>query len=341
MSIGVHVMAIAKAIAAAFTIATVAWAAEPASKPATKPAARFADPRRIETLRVQTARLKPLARKLGKPRPGEWLSEHAEPGQTFAQYVAASPVVPTTRRKTIYVQPLGRFTPTQERLVESAAEFLGAYYNLDVKLLERLSLSVVPTGARRIHPQWRNMQIRTGYVMEKVLLPRMPEDAFAYIALTPADLWPGEAWNFVFGSASPTKRVGVWSLYRYGDPDAGPAQYRRVLLRTLKTAAHEVGHIFSMLHCTAWQCGMCGSNGLAEADRRPIALCPQCLAKACWASGADPAERYRKLARFYAKNGLAPQEDFCKKALRALGQPSASRDITRDNKRPGPASEAN
>jgi len=304
-------------------VAGVAWTAGALDGPATRPAARFADPNRIETLRAQIARLVPLATKLAKPKPGDWLYEHKEPGQTFEQYVASKPVVPTSRHKTIYVQPLGRFNPLQQKIIQTAAEFLGIYYGLEVKLLDRLPLSVVPTGTRRIHPQWRDMQIRTGYVLEKVLLPRMPSDAFAYIALTTADLWPGEGWNFVFGSASPTHRVGVWSLYRYGDPGGGQAQYRKVLLRTLKTAAHEVGHMFSMPHCVAWQCGMCGSNGLAEADRRPIALCPQCVAKVCWATGADPADRYRRLAKFYEKHGLAAQAAFCNKALQALGQPAA------------------
>ena len=39
------------------------------------------------------------------------------------------------------------------------------------------------------------------------------------LAITAFDLWPGPGWNFVFGQASLTERVGVWSMARNGDPD--------------------------------------------------------------------------------------------------------------------------
>ena len=37
-------------------------------------------------------RLRPLADPLSPPRPGDWLAEHDEPGQTFAEYLDARPV---------------------------------------------------------------------------------------------------------------------------------------------------------------------------------------------------------------------------------------------------------
>lgn len=297
----------------------------PTSTPAAPRKARFADPSRVARLTAQIQKLRPLARLLDKPKPGDWLYEHKEPGQTFRQYLAAKPTVPAETRSRIYVQPLGRFNAKQRQVVKLAAEFLGIYYGLDVTVADDLPLSLIPTGARRIHPQLRDMQINTGYVLEKVLLPRVPADAFCVIALTTSDLWPGEGWNFVFGSASLRRRVGVWSLYRYGDLEAGESQYRLVLLRTLKTAAHEVGHMFSIPHCTAYQCGMCGSNSLAEADRRPIFLGPECLAKVCYAGGIEPASRYKKLAAFFRANGLAAQANYCAKSLTALGLRAATK----------------
>lgn len=35
-------------------------------------------------------RLRPLAEPLERPRPGDWLAEHREKGQTFRQYPAAA-----------------------------------------------------------------------------------------------------------------------------------------------------------------------------------------------------------------------------------------------------------
>ncbi len=61
------------------------------------------------------------------------------------------------------------------------------------------------------------------------------------------------------------------------------------------------------------------SNSLPESDRRPLALCPECMAKVCWAAQADPIERYRKLAAFCREQKLSAEAEFYEKSLRALG----------------------
>ena len=99
-----------------------------------------------------------------------------------------------------------------------------------------------PTKTRRRDDE----QILTTYVLDNVLLPDLPDDAAAMIAFTASDLWPGEGWNFVYGQASTSDRVGVWSINRNGDPDAGEAEFRLCLLRAMKTATHETGHMFSL-----------------------------------------------------------------------------------------------
>jgi len=273
----------------------------------------------VATLKETIEKLRPLHRKLGKPRPGEWLYHHPEPGQTFDQYVRSSPVVPRADRRTIYVQPLGEFTPGRRRIVTLTAEFIGVFFSVPVKVSSDLPLSVVPESARRTHPTWGDKQILTTYVLDKVLKPRLPKDAFACIAFTSWDLWPGEGWNFVFGQASLRERVGVWSIYRFGDPDKDEQSFRLALLRAMRTGTHELGHMLTILHCTAYECGMCGSNSLPESDRRPLALCPECMAKVCWATHADPVERCRKLAQFCEKHGLKSEAARYREFLRALG----------------------
>jgi archaemetzincin len=282
-------------------------------------AERAAEEARAKRLRQVMEKLRPLHKKLGKPRPGDWLDRHHEPGQTFEQYLRSRPVVPDDKRNIIYVQPLGQFTPTQRKIVKLTADFLGRFFAMEVKFSKDLPLSVIPPEARRTHPQWGVKQILSTYVLEEVLKPRLPKDAFAYIAFTASDLWPGPGWNFVFGQASLRERVGVWSIHRNGDADKGEGAFRLCLLRTLKTAAHEVGHMLSMQHCTKYECGMCGSNHREESDRRPIALCPECAAKVWWATKADPIERYRKLAEFFRARKLRAEAEFCEKSIRALG----------------------
>jgi archaemetzincin len=282
-------------------------------------AATPADRTRAAQLKTAIAKLKPLHKKIRKPRHGDWLDTHTEPGQTFAQYLASGPVRPIGTRNIIYVQPLGAFTKSQRKTVALSAEFMGLYFNTKVVIRKDLPLSVIPSKARRVHPRWRVKQILSTYVLDQVLYPRLPKDAAAYIAFTATDLWPGEGWNFVFGQASLRKRVGVWSVNRNGEPDKSPADFRLFLLRTLKTATHETGHMFTMYHCTAYECNMCGANHREESDSRPIALGPECLAKVCWATRIDPVKRFAALYSFCARTGLKDQAAFYAKSIKALG----------------------
>jgi archaemetzincin len=270
------------------------------------------------TLPAKYQKLLPLHKELGQPGPADWLAHHPEPGQTYRQYLDCGPVIPNRQRRTIYVQPLGDFTRTQRRIIELAAEYMHCYFDLPVEIREDLPLDLIPESARRKHPSWGMDQILSTYVLHNVLYTRLPKDAMALIAFTASDLWPGEGWNFVFGQASLKRRVGVWSLYRFGDPDESDEAFQLCLKRTIKTATHETGHMFSMRHCIQYQCNMCGSNHLVESDNRPLWLCPHCLAKLCWATKTDPLERFRQLAAFCKEHGLEEERAFFEKSLAAL-----------------------
>jgi len=276
-----------------------------------------ADPR-TKTIQTNLEKLRPIHTKLGEPRPGDWLAEHQEDGQTFAEYVRCDPIRPTKSHGTLYIQPLGDFTEAQCRIVALSADFMGRYFGLPVKTLETLPLSIIPDKARRTHPSWGMKQILSTYVLDSVLKPRLPRDAVAYIAFTTSDLWPGRGWNFVFGQASLRHRVGVWSIFRNGNPAGTEDEFRLCLLRTIKTATHETGHMFSMEHCTLYECNMCGSNHRAESDSRPLALCPECVAKLWWIVPGDPVERYTKLIDFCKAHGLADEQAFYERSIKAL-----------------------
>lgn len=262
-------------------------------------------------LRLAMKNVEPFFAPMGEPEQYDWLGSHREPGQTFDEYLSREPTRPTAERHMIYVLPLGKFTSEQLSIVNITARYLEAFYGLPVQLLPNRPLSR-PTGKDdvRIILSTHSEQIRTGYIMEKILKPVLPSDAAALIAFTNVDLFPDSSMYFVFGQASMEERIGVWSLKRLGDK----TDHRTFLLRTLKIAAHETGHMFSMLHCTKYECVMSGTNYLGETDRRPIDTCPECMAKVCWISGVPPGERYIKLADFCRLNGLTKEsEEFRKK----------------------------
>lgn len=282
-------------------------------------AAELAQPTPQRTVKKAPAELltamksvEPFFKKMGAPKPDEWLASNPENGQTFDQYINSNPTVPTNERKTIYIQPLGAFNPNQEKIISGVAEYLRLFYNLPVKLLPvKKYEQPMPLQEYRIHPQWKIRQIRTGYVLTQILMPNLPNDAAALIAFTEQDLYPSADMNYVFGQASLENRVGVWSLYRL-DNLTDAANFLR---RMLKIAAHETGHIFSIHHCTKYECVMSGTNHLGETDAHPIDACPECMAKICWFADYNPAARYRNLADFCKKYGLKKEEaEFRKKA---------------------------
>jgi archaemetzincin len=240
---------------------------------------------------------------------GDWVATQREPGETFEQYVASNPTLPTEERKTIYIQPIGAFTASQRNAIRLTAEYMRAFYNLPVKLNADRQLEKVPIDMQR-RVEYKNiMQIRTSYFLDEVLPKLLPQDAAALIAFTNYDLYPQDTWAFVFGQASLDKRVGVGSLYRLSDLVLDKDDmFDRLLNRVLKIAMHETGHMFSMKHCTKYECLMSGTNHLAETDRRPLDNCPECMAKLAWAMKYDPVERYNNLAAFWRRHGRPDEE---------------------------------
>lgn len=264
-------------------------------------------------IRAAMAKIVPFFKPMAEPQDYDWLAAHHEPGQTFNEYLESGPTIPTKERRTIYVLPLGSFSRAQARVIEITAGFLEAFYGLPVKRLPQRAFTATYPNVR-FNDLMHTRQIKTGHILNDVLPPLLPPDGAALIAFTTDDLYPDPSMNYVFGQASLDKRVGAWSLYRLSDR----ATSDKFIHRVIKIAAHETGHMFSMRHCTKYECVMSGTNHLGETDRRPIDACPECMAKVCWLSQVEPKTRYERLAKFCRTNKLVTDaQDFEKKA-RAL-----------------------
>jgi archaemetzincin len=248
--------------------------------------------------------VRPLHQRMGPAQEGGWLDVYGELGQSFEEYRHSQPHLARGERRVIYVLPVGRFTPAQERIVGLAAAYMRRFFNLEVTVKPPIPLGAVPPEYRR------GPQIHTAHFLQNTKPPHLPADAAALIAFTAVDLYPGDDMNFVFGEATLRERVGVWSLHRFGRPDASKAEFRLTLLRTLKLATRETGHIFGMLHCAKYECNMSGTNSLEETDRRRADVFPECMAKIAWANGYAPRLRYQRLKEFCRENGLSGEAEF-------------------------------
>jgi archaemetzincin len=251
---------------------------------------------RAETLPPPFDRLKAAATPLGPGAPGSWLSVHPERGQSYAQFARTG----GSFAGAIVLARLGNTTAVQRRVLAQAATGLAAFFGRPVRFGPDLDLARVPPADQRPSRGF-GLQVRTGFVLDSLLVPARPADAVVAVALATVDLYPEESWNFVFGQARPDARVGVWSLARFGDDE--PV----LLRRTLRTACHEIAHLAGLPHCIAWSCLMNGSNSLPEADARPLELCPSCMAKLCRALDLEPVARAGELAKALDGMGLAAE----------------------------------
>jgi archaemetzincin len=267
-------------------------------------------------LREVRDRLAPLMERTGAPRPGEWRYDHPETGQSFEEYLRSQPTAPTGARRTLVVQPLGELGGGSTRIVGLVASYLEAHFGLPVRLAERAPLPSPPRGARRNTE--RGEQLLTRWLLDDVLRPRVTEDASTVLGFLATDLWPGAGWNYVFGEASLTERVGVWSLARFGDPDAGPVAFQSALGRALKTGVHEAGHAFSLPHCTRYRCVQAGVNSLEESDAAPLWACAECLPKIAWVTSTDPRERLERTRDFCARHRFSDEAAFFERARAAI-----------------------
>ncbi|KAL7372010.1 hypothetical protein ABVT39_008440 [Epinephelus coioides] len=268
----------------------------------------------------------------------DWISAHPEEPQDFEGfYRDPYRKVPNASCNTIYIQTIGSFGeagPQTDQYVEWLREYCQAFfYGLSVKLLP--AVTVAETGCSfRVNSYSHNLQILTGDLL-RFLGNRKPEDAFCIVGITMIDLYPKDSWNFVFGQASLSMGMGVFSFARYDDNFysrnyAGmlkkklqpkqrdysvfdryytPPITSTLLLRSCKTMTHEIGHMFGIKHCQWLTCVMQGSNHLEESDRRPLDFCPICLRKLQSAIGFNITDRYKALLQWIGQSQMSRPEE--------------------------------
>ncbi len=255
------------------------------------------------------------------PRPGDWLAERTEKGQTFGDFLRTGPDRPGRERDKIYLQPLGEFPEDRSPSLSALREYGATYFQMEVVLLPPRDVfgGKIQT---RVNPFIDKVQVLSSDVL-RMLKGVFPEDAYCLLGITLEDLYPDPFWNFVFGQVSLIHRMGVFSFARY-DPVFYGERRRKgneqlLLRRSCKVLAHETAHMFLLKHCIFFRCVMNGSNHLEESDARPLNLCPVCLRKLQHMVGFDVMERYEGLRAFYRKFGLSHEKKWIEKRLKRIG----------------------
>ncbi|MCS7103842.1 MAG: archemetzincin, partial [Candidatus Korarchaeum sp.] len=83
--------------------------------------------------------------------------------------------------------------------------------------------------------------------------------------------------NFVFGQAEVGGRLGAVYIARLNPSFYGSKENDGLfLLRVLKEASHELGHVLGLGHCSNVRCVMSFSNSVWEVDRKDWLPCESC-----------------------------------------------------------------
>ncbi len=139
--------------------------------------------------------------------------------------------------------------------------------------LEAMVLDPLPRPDFALDPQ--RLQYDAGCVIED-LESRPPNRCDKVVAVTAVDLFV-PVFSHVFGEARLGGRAALVSLHRLGEAEEGrrppPA---RVLERAAKVALHELGHLFSLTHCSDPGCLMHFTGDVAGLDATALLFCRYC-----------------------------------------------------------------
>ena len=261
-----------------------------------------------------------------KPRPGDWLADRSETGQTYTSYIrGAFRARPHASYDTISIVVLDSGVPFLPLL----AEYVATFFQCKAEIVGPLDIgaNAQKFGLKyRDNADTRTKQFYTTPLMDlctKVVAAdkQLSRRSACSIGITMFDLTPNDDYNFVYGIASLADGKGVFSLARF-HPDFNGERYateqdaqKIIFKRACKVLTHELTHIFGLRHCINYVCLMNGANHVGELERQPLVECPCCAKKLCCTWSWDMKKRYGDLAAISEKFGFKEEAERWKQCL--------------------------
>lgn len=155
-------------------------------------------------------------------------------------------------KKMILVSSVGEI---EAFLLEGIKEVLEDRFNLTALVGEK-----IPIPEEAFSPE------RSQYLAPLFLRSIKTLNAPKNLLLTHVDLY-SEGLNYIFGYAIPEEGLAIVSIARFK---------QKTIERTLKTAVHEVGHLYGLSHCDSRRCVMHFSFDASDTDYKDCDMCSQC-----------------------------------------------------------------
>lgn len=235
----------------------------------------------------------------------------------LTDYINSSPNKVDSIRKVIYLLPFGNMKPEVEKLIQSEVEYLTAFFQLEVKVLERIPYDsiqkmseiktrMVPKSDFNYYSKMKGgtptliEQIQGTSFIDVVLKQRKPKDAIAILGITEHDIY-NPKYNYLFGLSELKEGVGLVSTFRLIDY----GQETKYNIR--KVVSKQIVNMFSIPNVEDFKCVMNFHNNITELYHGEFNLSPRALEKLKYAIGFDYSKRFNDLEKFWTKENNKEQ----------------------------------
>jgi archaemetzincin len=235
-------------------------------------------------------------------------------------------------RKVVYLLPFGNMKPEVEKLIKAEVEYLKAFFQLEVKVLDRIpydSIKKITSIQTRMVPSsdfdyYSKMkggtptlteQIQASSFIDAVMKKNKPKDAIAVLGITEHDIY-NPKYNYLFGISELKDGVGLVSTFRLIDY----GQETKYNIR--KVVSKQIVNMFSIPNVKDFKCVRNFHNSIEELYHGKFDLSPRALEKLKFAIGFDYSKRFNDLAKFWTKENNKEEAKHYEECLRRLTKAS-------------------
>jgi len=246
--------------------------------------------------------------------------------KSLTDFINSKPNKIDSVRKVVYLLPFGNMKPEVEEIIQAEVEYLKAFLQLEVKVLERIpydSIKKIKSIQTRMVPYsdfdyYSEMkggtptlteQIHASSFMNAVMKNNKPADAIAVLGITEHDIYNAK-YNFLFGISELKDGVGLVSTFRL--IDYGEATKYNIR----KVVSKQIVNMFSIQNVKDFKCLLNFHNSLEELYEGVFDLSPRALEKLKYAIGFDYAKRFDDLAEFWQKENNEMEVKYYKECLK-------------------------
>jgi len=248
--------------------------------------------------------------------------------KSLIDFINSTPNKVDSTRKVVYLLPFGNMKPEVQKILQSEAEYLKVFLQLEVRVLDiilydsikkmtAIHTRMVPTSDFEYYSKMKGgiatltEQIQASSFIDVVIKKNMPKDAIAVLGITEHDIY-NPKYNYLFGISELKSGVGLVSTFRLIDYGKGTKYNIR------KVVSKQIVNMFSIPNVKDFKCVMNFHKDITELYRGDFDLSPRALEKLKYAVGFDYYKRFKDLEEFWRKENNKAEATYYEECSRRI-----------------------